>query len=72
MTGHPPKTARTGAGALAVFRELYDGKVACPWCGSHRTTVAEPFGASVSEILFRCEACENPFGWMKWEQRLPD
>jgi hypothetical protein len=57
--------------ALEDFRGLYDGHVACPWCKSHNTEVANPFGGTVSEIIFRCCDCNNAFGWMKWEMRLP-
>jgi C4-type Zn-finger protein len=58
-------------GPLQDFRDLYDEHVACPWCKSINTEVANPFGGTVSEIIFRCRDCNNAFGWMKWEMRQP-
>jgi hypothetical protein len=51
---------------VGVFRDRYDAKVACPWCGATDNKVSNPFGGTVSEIAFECRACGNPFGWMKW------
>ncbi len=55
-----------------VFNDEYDQKVACPWCKSTDTTVASPFGGTVSEILFKCNGCKQTFGWMKWQHKMPD
>lgn len=62
-------TANTPSNKL--FSDQYDQEVACPWCESVDTRVVSPFGGTVSEVLFRCEACESVFGWMKWESRIP-
>lgn len=55
-----------------AFAERYDRHVTCTWCGSTQTRVSNPFGGTVSEILFECDACDNSFGWMKWEHREPE
>ncbi|MFK8047028.1 MAG: hypothetical protein AB8B81_01215 [Halioglobus sp.] len=58
-------------GQKEVFGEIYDEKVACPWCDSHNTCVVSPFGGTVSEISMKCNDCQSSFGWMKWEGKLP-
>jgi len=60
------------AGEQEVYADQFDEKVECPWCQSENNQVVSPFGGTVSEILFRCEDCDNVFGWMKWDNRLPD
>ena len=52
------------------FANTFDRHVPCPGCGSQDTRVSSPFGGTVSEILFQCEACGDGFGWMKWEHRM--
>lgn len=55
-----------------VYAKRFDEKVMCPWCESDHNHVVSPFGGTVSEILFLCDSCENVFGWMKWDKRLPE
>ena len=55
-----------------VYADHFDEKVICPWCESDQNHVVSPFGGTVSEILFQCDSCENAFGWMKWDKRLPE
>ena len=50
----------------------YDGKVRCPWCESDRTRLVSAYGPSAAEMLFECLSCEQSFGWLKWEHRLPE
>ena len=49
-----------------------DREVLCPWCESPNTRMVSPYGPSVAEMLFKCEDCQGSFGWLKWEQRLPE
>ena len=39
--------------------------VACPRCGSRDTTQTAAFGATACKALFRCEACREPFEYVK-------
>lgn len=39
--------------------------VACPQCGSRRTTVISQFGSTACKALYRCEACLEPFDHFK-------
>jgi len=55
------------SGPLDRFRGQYDKHVDCPWCESANTSVSNPFGGTVSEIIFTCGDCNETFGWMKWE-----
>lgn len=42
-----------------------DQAVACPRCGSHRTTVLSNFGSTACKALRRCDACGDPFDEFK-------
>jgi len=52
--------------------EAYDREVSCPWCESANTRLVSPYGPSVAEMMFKCMDCEQSFGWLKWEHRLPE
>ncbi len=52
--------------------DAYDGQVECPWCESDQTRLVSPYGPSVAEMMFECDACGQSFGWLKWERRLPE
>jgi len=39
--------------------------VPCPRCGSRETTQTAAFGATACKALFRCEACREPFEYVK-------
>jgi len=39
--------------------------VACPQCGSRDTTQTAAFSATACKALFRCEACREPFEYVK-------
>jgi ring-1,2-phenylacetyl-CoA epoxidase subunit PaaD len=39
--------------------------VECPQCGSRDTTQAAAFGATACKALFRCNACREPFEYVK-------
>lgn len=39
--------------------------VACPRCGSTRTSLVSQFSSTACKALYRCEACREPFDYMK-------
>jgi transposase-like protein len=43
-----------------------DGSVTCPFCASADVKLELAFGGSVSDMLFRCQACRSFFHWIKW------
>ena len=55
-----------------AFNDAFDDKIECPWCASTKTEVSSPFGGTVSEILFKCKACNEGFGFMKWDERFQE
>ena len=61
------QAGKNGASAERPGRE-----VLCPWCESANTRLISLYGPSVAEMLFQCDDCHDSFGWLKWEQRLPD
>ena len=63
---------RNVMGAAQRAADDFDGTVACPWCESENTRLVSPYGPSVAEMMFKCMDCKQSFGWMKWEQRLPE
>ncbi|MFC7481584.1 1,2-phenylacetyl-CoA epoxidase subunit PaaD [Luedemannella flava] len=57
-------------GASTAYRtglppRSHDDPVACPLCGSTRTTELSPFGATACQALWRCEECREPFTHVK-------
>jgi hypothetical protein len=40
--------------------------VTCTHCESADVALVSLFGGSVSECLFRCNACSSFFHWVKW------
>ena len=42
-----------------------DAAVACPRCGSERTTRQSEFGSTPCKALYRCDACLEPFDYFK-------
>ena len=55
----PPNHA---GGVRTLFSEE---TVACPKCGSTRTTRISEFGSTACKALWRCEACAEPFDYFK-------
>ena len=39
--------------------------VACPRCGSPRTSLLAQFGSTACKALYRCDACREPFDYFK-------
>lgn len=54
----PPQKSNRGA---LFFEET----VACPRCGSHRTTRVSEFGSTACKALWRCDDCREPFDYFK-------
>jgi len=50
----------------ASSRALFDQQtIACPKCGSTRTTRISEFGSTACKALWRCESCSEPFDYFK-------
>ena len=61
-------TTQGGSGGIRVSSppELAECEpVPCPRCGSAETTRTAAFGATACKALFRCEACREPFEYVK-------
>jgi len=66
----PPQTepAQTGPprrGPVPLTLTAHREPVPCPRCGSRDTTQTAAFGATACKALFRCEACREPFEYVK-------
>lgn len=42
-----------------------NGPVGCPYCGSTRTEVKNPFGTTRCRSICFCHGCTQPFEWIK-------
>jgi ring-1,2-phenylacetyl-CoA epoxidase subunit PaaD len=53
--------------AVGSPRALFapDPAIACPRCGSVRTTRTAEFGSTPCKALYRCDACLEPFDYFK-------
>lgn len=40
-------------------------RVKCPYCGSHRTHMENPFGPTLCRAIHYCDACRQPFEGFK-------
>lgn len=64
--GIAPPSARaarsTAAAPVTFFRSE---PVACPRCGSRKTTELAAFGSTACKSLWRCDACREPFDYFK-------
>ena len=60
----PPHAAPRGPVPLTLGPTRRE-PVACPRCGSPDTTRTAAFGATACKALFRCEACREPFEYVK-------
>ena len=56
----PPEPFDTLALELEVLNN-----VACPYCGSHNTTLKSPFGPTLCRSLHYCNACRQAFEGFK-------
>ncbi|MBX3703892.1 MAG: phenylacetate-CoA oxygenase subunit PaaJ [Steroidobacteraceae bacterium] len=60
--GIAPPAAAVGS-PRALLRA--DPEIACPRCGSRRTTKTSEFGSTPCKALYRCESCLEPFDYFK-------
>jgi ring-1,2-phenylacetyl-CoA epoxidase subunit PaaD len=56
--------ARVDVAGISPLRRAQE-PVACPRCGSTRTTLLAQFGSTACKALYRCEACREPFDYFK-------
>ena len=63
----PPRQCRPGAaqGPVPLTLTARREPVPCPRCGSRDTTQTAAFSATACKALFRCEACREPFEYVK-------
>lgn len=59
--GIAPPVGSSG-GRRAFFSE---DTIACPRCGSTRTTKVSEFGSTACKAHYRCDACAEPFDYFK-------
>ena len=60
---HQAPVRRPGPVPLTLLTTL--PAVSCPHCGSADTTRTAPFSATACKALYRCEACREPFEYLK-------
>jgi ring-1,2-phenylacetyl-CoA epoxidase subunit PaaD len=60
----PPRPAPRGPVPLILGPTRHE-PVACPRCRSADTTRIAAFGSTACKALFRCEACREPFEYLK-------
>ncbi len=39
--------------------------IACPFCGSHTTTLRSEFGSTACKAIYTCNECRQPFDYFK-------
>ena len=65
----PPQCGATPTGHANVIRFApppgSTPAIACPQCGSSRTTETSPFGSTACKALYRCLDCLEPFDYFK-------
>jgi len=61
----PPQAGPPRQGPVPLILTGRREPVACPRCGSRDTTQTAAFGATACKALFRCEACREPFEYVK-------
>ncbi len=61
----PPNPAPKGPVLLTFGAPGRREPVPCPRCGSPDTAQTAAFGATACKALFRCEACREPFEYVK-------
>jgi ring-1,2-phenylacetyl-CoA epoxidase subunit PaaD len=47
------------------FEITFLDEVACPYCGSHNTSLRNSFGSTLCRMIFYCNACQQPFEQFK-------
>lgn len=44
---------------------LHPRSIACPRCGSLKTSMISPFGSTACKALYKCDECLEPFDYFK-------
>ena len=60
-----PPQAGPATGPVPLTLTACREPVPCPRCGSRHTTQTAAFGGTACKALFRCEACREPFEYVK-------
>lgn len=60
---HPPGSGPTGQSPVSLI-SLEEPRP-CPYCGSQRTHLENPFGPTACRSIYYCDACRNPFEAIK-------
>ncbi len=61
----PPNAAVTRSPVPLTLTATHREPVPCPRCGSRDTTQTAAFSATACKALFRCDACLEPFEYVK-------
>jgi ring-1,2-phenylacetyl-CoA epoxidase subunit PaaD len=63
----PPAAVARGAmvDELVPLQRHAAPSVACPYCGSHRTTTRSEFGSTACKAVMFCDGCRQPFELFK-------
>ena len=61
----PPRAGSTHSGPVTLTLTSRREQVPCPRCGSPDTTQTAAFSGTACKALFRCEACREPFEYVK-------
>jgi ring-1,2-phenylacetyl-CoA epoxidase subunit PaaD len=65
-SGFAPPGPTSAGQELIGLEELAVMPVAeCPYCGSRRTTLENPFGPTLCRAIYHCDACRQPFEQFK-------
>jgi ring-1,2-phenylacetyl-CoA epoxidase subunit PaaD len=62
---HPARTPDRQAPVPLTLGATRRRPVACPRCGATATTVTAAFSATACKALYRCDACQEPFEYLK-------
>ena len=57
----PPAQSTSDKSVLS----LHPKAIACPRCGSLRTSMVSPFGSTACKALYKCDDCLEPFDYFK-------
>jgi ring-1,2-phenylacetyl-CoA epoxidase subunit PaaD len=61
----PGERAHSGRVDISRLRRTAAPAIACPRCGSMRTTELSRFGSTPCKAQYRCEECREPFDYFK-------